>query len=74
MRRRRTSTARKLWLDNQVLNIKEKSPDKTIHTAIKVRADQDVDYDTVYQFMQLCKDKGFKRFSMQVRVGNEGGN
>jgi biopolymer transport protein ExbD len=64
----------RIWLDNQVLNLKERSPDHTIHTAIKVRAHKDVDYEVVYDFMQICKEKGFKRFSMQVMLGHESEN
>jgi biopolymer transport protein ExbD len=66
-------TAR-IWLDEKAHYFKDQSPDKTIRTAIKVRAHKDVDYDKVYEFMQLCKDKGFKRFSMQVTLGSEGDN
>jgi len=60
----------RIWVDNQAVNLKDKSPDHNIHTSIKIRAHKDVDYDQVYQFMQMCKDKGFRQFTMQVMIGH----
>jgi biopolymer transport protein ExbD len=65
-------TATRLWLDNRALDAKQKSGDGTVRTAVVVRAHQDASYETVYNLMQTCKAKGFKRFKLRALIAGEG--
>lgn len=60
--------AARLWLDNRALDAKAKSGEGPIRTAIVVRAHRDASYDSVYQLMQTCKQKGFKRFKLRATI------
>jgi biopolymer transport protein ExbD len=60
--------ATRLWLDNRALDAKSKSGDGPIRTAIVVRAHRDASYDNVYKLMQLCKEKGFRRFKVRATI------
>jgi biopolymer transport protein ExbD len=60
--------ATRLWLDNRALDAKQKSGDGTNRTAIVVRAHRDASYDTVYKLMEICKQKGFKRFKLRAFI------
>jgi biopolymer transport protein ExbD len=60
--------ATRLWLENRALEAKEKSADRSIHTAVVVRAHRDASYDSVYKLMQACKEKGFKRFKLRAFI------
>jgi biopolymer transport protein ExbD len=64
--------ATRLWLDNRALDAKAKSGNDPIRTAIVVRAHQDASYDNVYQLMQACKQKGFKRFKLRAVIAGGG--
>jgi len=64
--------ATRLWLENRAIDAKDKNADRSIHTAIVVRAHRNVSYDTVYKLMQMCKEKGFKRFKLRVTIANTG--
>jgi biopolymer transport protein ExbD len=66
--------ATKLWLDNRALDAKQKSGDNTNRTAIVVRADEDVKYEAVYNLMQTCKEKGFKRFKLRAIIDHSEGS
>jgi biopolymer transport protein ExbD len=59
--------ATRLWLDNRVLDAKRDGSD-TINTAIVVRAHRDVNYESVYKLMEMCKQKGFKRFKLRATI------
>ncbi len=63
--------ATRLWLDNRALDAREKSGDGSIRTAVVVRADRDVPYETVYRLMETAKAKGFKRFKLRATIDNE---
>jgi biopolymer transport protein ExbD len=63
--------AARLWLDNRALDAKQKSGGDTIHTAVVVRADQDVSYETVFRLMETAKQKGFNRYKLRAIIDSE---
>ncbi len=60
--------ATRLWLDNRALDARSKAGSGPIRTAIVIRAHRDATYDKVYQLMQACKEKGFKRFKLRAMI------
>jgi len=60
--------ATRLWLDNRALDAKSRNPDGAIRTIIVVRAHRDASYESVYRLMQVCKEKGFKRFKLRAMI------
>jgi biopolymer transport protein ExbD len=56
----------KYYLKTQYEDAQRQSPDNKVHTVIVIRAHKVADYAPVYKVMQLCKQQGYRKFSLRA--------